>query len=350
MKIITRGSSIIFIIVFLLSAESFSNSPEGSEHGNSGDVIICETESGTTTKLLDYYEGEVIPPYRTVSLGDPNWDFQTKVMFALERLMDFDEVRALAYMEKANEFFLEKDVRWVSGIIMEDIPDSGYIPKLEGCRIRQIAIQKTPVNPMDKLYTIDKTLWDRLSEDHKAGLVLHEITYSETLSLGQVNSITARKYTALISSKELASFSQEEYKELTDKFFVSPKLLSFKSDGFEFLLYAGEPFFLNLETLLCSKEREKLYWHTLEPLPPSLRLDKRGFLSGTPTPDDASSRKYNLIVNDGFDGTVVPLTLTIVPKKNIPPIWVVKPIRLPDHPMGRALSFDFAPVVFEPCP
>jgi hypothetical protein len=55
----------------------------------------------------------------------------------------------------------------------------------------------------DKIYLIDRDLWERLDNNNKAGLVLHEIIYRESIRGGAVNSRAVRKYNGLILTGEL---------------------------------------------------------------------------------------------------------------------------------------------------
>src|SRR5450432_3077511 len=94
---------------------------------------------------------------------------------------------------------------------LQGISDHGYIPVPPGCRIEQLAIQLKDDDGDGKRYLIDEDYWKGLDNDHRAGLILHEITYREAISLGAKDSIKTRYYTALISSLKPEEMSVDEY-------------------------------------------------------------------------------------------------------------------------------------------
>jgi hypothetical protein len=80
-----------------------------------------------------------------------------------------------------------------------------------------------------KKYIINQDLWSLLNNTNKAGLILHEIVYSDAIMRGQNNSIYARYFNALLSSKEITKLSQKEYKKIMRK----TRLKQYNSKAFD---------------------------------------------------------------------------------------------------------------------
>lgn len=299
----------------------------GNEVGNGGDVVACyETGTLTSIKLLDFHEAEVLRPELIYDLGDNKMTHMEKVHFALERLSRLDAKRALAYKDKANHFF--DNTRFVTKVTLQDIPDSGYVPIAENCKILQIAIQKKPLFPEDRLYTISRELWDLLDEDHRAGLVLHEIIYGETIALGQNNSIKARYFASLVSSGFIGKLSQSEYDErvkmvMGDTHIPGP--IHFTSPTYEFSVKEGAPLTINLSDLLSGTGSGNLQWQ-VDKLPFFLTANfDTGIIVGTPKLADVGTHQFRLSVTDGEGGAIALITINVL-KENLPPVWNEDPI------------------------
>ena len=110
----------------------------------------------------------------------------------------------------SNVRFIRQDLR--------DISDSEELSLGENCEKKQIAVNRVglPVHPTRKMYTIDERLWEKLDEEQKAGLILHEIIYSFALKNGAKNSINARYYNSVISSSDFSSLDPFTYGLIRD--------------------------------------------------------------------------------------------------------------------------------------
>lgn len=192
---------IIFMLIFNTSLVFAGNSG-----GNGGDVVFCKQTN--TAELLDYFEAKALRGL-IPDLGSDSIDYMSKAKIALSRLSQLDPKRAKDYANRLNTFLSE--ARFVPHISLIDIPDSNNIILPVGCTLEQIAIQHPPQFPGDPYYVISKDLWDLLSQDDKAGLILHEIIYRQAIEYGQNNSINSRYYNGVISSSFLKSSSQPDY-------------------------------------------------------------------------------------------------------------------------------------------
>lgn len=195
----------LFVILLFVSSTVHA----GYETGNGGDGVYCSTSN--SLELLDHYEAKMLRGI-DVDLGAASLSVSGKLKIAIERVASFDLSRAQRYRKGIAKFFSE--ARFLSGINLVDIPDSAHIGVPVNCAIRQIAIQKEPQFLGDPVYVIDQDLWDLLSNDGRAGLILHEIIYREAISQGHHNSIASRYFNSLISSTRLVGLNHAHYREL----------------------------------------------------------------------------------------------------------------------------------------
>lgn len=198
--------------------------------GNGGDLLRC-AQSGTAKvefELLDYYEGRY---YRGLQpdLGPQGTSFDDKVKYVLKRLERRNPSRGALYRSWYQTFFNETRF-FLEGRIVE-IPDTGPVVIPEGCSIQQIAAQlpDEQILPGDHRYTIDLNLWNQISEETRAGLVLHELVYREAITNLQMNSKRVRYFNEYISSSAFASFGDREMLSLVH------------TVGFRFVDYYGVP-------------------------------------------------------------------------------------------------------------
>lgn len=175
----------------------------GNEVGNGGDVIICPEN----IQLLDYFEaadhGFIINPIE----GE-------YIQIASDYLKSFSKIDAkLAkqYQRRLGEIIGEIDFK--PRVSLVDIPDSlnDSIPK--NCKVEQIAIRRNlPV--ANKSFIINKDLWDKLSNQNKAGLILHEIIYEHFSYLGDKDSRKARFFNGFIAHDSAKKKMEKSYKSM----------------------------------------------------------------------------------------------------------------------------------------
>lgn len=202
-------TSFILTIVFFTSLFSYS----GGNVGNGGDVMLCKKADGLfkAIELLDYYEAKTLRGMK-IDLGSNKLTPIEKVQYALKRIEKFSPRRYLKYRDWAQKFFDES--QFVGNANLVDVPDSEIPVFPDGCKLEQIAIQKTPTFPEDKRYLVNLDLWNLLDDDNKAGLILHEIIYREGIELGQTNSKGVRYFNSIISSLQIEQMTLDQFMNL----------------------------------------------------------------------------------------------------------------------------------------
>lgn len=184
----------------------------GNERGNGGDGVVCVSEPRSTknVELLDFFEARVFRGLEIVT--SPQGDYREIVSEKLERLRYFDPRRAESYRVAVDEF-LDRSLM-LRDVTLVDISDSSHLAFPNNCQVEQLAIQRAPMFPQDKKYTINQDLWERLSAQGKAGLLLHEIVFGEALSLGHENSIKTRFFVSYLFSRAFETATRENYNEV----------------------------------------------------------------------------------------------------------------------------------------
>lgn len=214
---------VIFTLCFAFTANASFD-----RKGNGGDALVCYNSKGEirSVRLLDYYEALQKQRIKSIELGEKEWGFHEKVLYALNRLETIDYLRAQKYKQWYKDFFNQDEFSWGENLV--NIADTGALSIPNNCEIKQIAVQEAPSLPGDKRYIINKSLWSLMDEDNKAGLILHELIYREVISEERcgglddieekhvcsqlhINSKRVRYYNSLISSSEMAEMSEREY-------------------------------------------------------------------------------------------------------------------------------------------
>jgi hypothetical protein len=209
---------IFSLLLILIVVSSFA----GDVKGNGGGAVIC---SGNTLEILDLYEAR-LAGYGEPSLGN-NTELESMMNEYLQRLSIYSPVRAKLYLDWFKNF--ENESIFLSGIPIQPIPDLGS-PLPKGCVWHQIVNQNPLLLPSDKKYLIDKTVWQKLSNLQKVGLIFHELIYRES------NSSTSRGLrllNGLVMTDQLNSLGLEDRINL----FSDAGLLSFEAQGLKFLLH-----------------------------------------------------------------------------------------------------------------
>jgi hypothetical protein len=191
----------LLTMLALLSTPAYA----GEIVGNGGDVIACPDKAPV---LLDFFEaGAVHGLTRRADLagGTP----QEIAKAALRDLKRLNPTRARIYEQRIARF--QEEASFVAGAELADIPDSHPIVLPNGCKLRQIAIQKPRMLPQDPLYVIDLDLWNALDLAQKAGLILHEVIYTDAIRYGHTNSRSVRYLNAVLHSDRLEKTSVPDF-------------------------------------------------------------------------------------------------------------------------------------------
>jgi hypothetical protein len=163
----------------------------GTIAGNSGHGVLCTAE-GPRLRLLDFYEMEIFDKVEA-KLGEPNASAESKALNVIQWIEQYDPERAQAYRTALGAFFSRVD--W-SSEPLPYVPDSHPTVLPTGCTEVQLAIQSRPDGQVR--YAIDQSLWNQLNHTHQAGLILHEILYSDAIDLGHESSVQTRAFLRLL--------------------------------------------------------------------------------------------------------------------------------------------------------
>jgi hypothetical protein len=206
--------------------------------GNGGDAVVCRNVTGeiNSVELLDYYEARKFY-YVDLDFPTSSDDPMTIVRSVLSRFKGTDEFKADKYLRRAEEFF--SLVGWHDGYL-EDIPDDLGLGYDHNCKLEQLVIRnpRADHNRRLKLFLIRKDLFDRMSPQNQAGVVLHEIIYEDfMMNLGEKNSINARNFHIYVASTLFVDIDLQEYLEFMAKDLRLTKF-EFSHDG---ECYFGNP-------------------------------------------------------------------------------------------------------------
>lgn len=178
------GISLIAGVIFgsCKHAERSKLGATGGEEGNGGVVLKCvEPDGRETYQALETYiikeqymkedRGFEVDLYK-------HKNFHEKIDLALgsTRLGKFSPVRAKRY-KNTIDLFLKKENFLSNRKIIRRVDISVAIPK--NCDPRYIISRRKPQLPGETLFQIDKDIWDKLDEDNKAIIALHEAVYEE---------------------------------------------------------------------------------------------------------------------------------------------------------------------------
>ncbi|MBF0361592.1 MAG: hypothetical protein HQK49_11305 [Oligoflexia bacterium] len=195
---------------------------DGVDVGNGGDAIVCRDQNGKIIRAeqFDFYEARTI---RNINykMGDKNVDPLEKVFVVIRKLERLDPILAANFKKRAQDFF--NLVQFIEDSDLTDIPDSGEMAIPRGCKLEQVAIARAPQFEDDtKIFYINKDIYEAMDNDHKAGLILHEIIYQEFIKRGQQNSIKARYFNSKITSEFIDNVTLTQYFYFTHKLKVIP--------------------------------------------------------------------------------------------------------------------------------
>ena len=189
---------IVFIVISLLSVSVLGG---GNEVGNGGDAIICSGKA----ELFDYFEARMLKRNSFhLSSGKDPFKIAKRTIQRLNKLNPQLERQYLHVLKN-----LKSRLKFIKKSKLRDIKDSYEVAIPEGCKLEQAAIQQNEEN--QRVIQISQRVWDQLSIKHRAGLILHEIIYEHFVFLGEKNSVKARKFNSLLSSKEILSFKKSDY-------------------------------------------------------------------------------------------------------------------------------------------
>lgn len=188
----------------------------GQNVGNGG-LVAAGTCDGTDPNkqvlvVLDFYE--VMDRWNVApSLGDVSLTVAEKIELAIARLDRLDPLRGTLYRQWTADFWSESQPQ-PPRIPMSPIRDKGDIRLPERCVVAKVVDQFIPEFPLDKRYAVNMELFNRLDNDSKAGLILHEVVYRDAIARGHQTSKMARVFTGLLASTHFETLTPQEYAQL----------------------------------------------------------------------------------------------------------------------------------------
>lgn len=205
---------ILSALILVLASTAFA----GHEVGNGGGVIVCvgpqffpPQPNADKVELLDLFEAREFRKL-PLGLGDPNEDYNIKIDRVLTQLERIAPYRGQLYRNLYNRF-MDESV-FVANIDLVYIPDSEYKGLPTNCSLKQAVIQQPPEFLGDKRYTVSLDLWNKLDNNSKAALVLHEIIYNEGIALYQQSSKGVRYLNSYMTSATFNTLTQDNFNRM----------------------------------------------------------------------------------------------------------------------------------------
>jgi hypothetical protein len=281
---------------FIFSLLALCNLAWAGDGAGNGDAVRCvDNSSESRLEILDFFENERAggPP---VSLGDSSLSVTDKALVGIGRLKTLDPDRYARYAPLAKDFLSK--TRWVKGPLF-DYKDTGAVDLPAGCHLEQVALQRPAVDPSDKPFTIDSERWANLIDDNqRAGIIIHEIIYRDTIRLGQQTSRYARKFTAQLASNFFETISAGDYGVIARETF-QPHSPHFAANVIQLSVPRRLHYELNLLTLLEKTPGHPLSWGVTSDMPGWLHLDSENQRLFGEAPDLTVEKiQFDLVVRD----------------------------------------------------
>lgn len=205
----------------------------GNVVGNGGNAVVCK-EPGTgifrSAELLDYYEARIL---RNLSIKmDSERDEVERAAKAVSRLKHLDANKVEQWTKRIREF--KSQASFVSGVTLTSIPDANPVAIPNGCELQQAAIRRAVVYDGESTFLVNKDIWEKLSDDDKAGLILHEVIYEDHAQIGEKTSNSARFLNATLASDDIAKWNAGRYVTFLSK--LNSKNETFEWQGLMLLL------------------------------------------------------------------------------------------------------------------
>jgi hypothetical protein len=302
-------------ILLLSSILCIPKALAGNEGGNGGYGVVCKDSQKNilSVRVLDFYEAQVM---RNIlfSMGDPTLPATEKVKLVFKRLERLDYQRAVRYQQTADAFF--DNALFLKGVILPATNDFLYAPVPANCEMGLIAYQKKPEFPEDRLYTISQDYWDKLDEDNKAGLMLHEIVLTDALARGQTDSVNTRYYVSVISSGRMDTMDVTKYDNLLSITGLGdaasgnlPQPLLWLQNPIDVGVQAGKSLNIDLTKYVHGGSDPIVFFEAENNNEGFLKFDPSGKITGTPT--DVNIGDYKLGITATQSGGSASTTLII---------------------------------------
>jgi hypothetical protein len=186
--------STLILISSLFAAAAWAGG-HGDSAGNGGTVMACQPNTAQETLITyDIYEGQV-QRHLTPDMGATGMDYLQKVELVINRIPEQNAEFRQTLLNYLQEFKTHSEF---GDFDLVPVDDTGQLVLAPGCIIRQAAVQREPFSSVEKRYFLDQKIWNRLDENSKAALVLHEIVYRMTIVAGHNTSVGARLLNSIL--------------------------------------------------------------------------------------------------------------------------------------------------------
>ena len=191
----------IFLIVTSVVLTLQVIARESAGVGNGGGTVICPNK----TVLLDYYEGQVNSDYTYKKLSNLTSEQLNTLFF--KRVALYDEVLA-NFLRSLKNLYQKKKVELDSATfkIPDDFKNIFYE---RNCKLAVNIVQKRPTLGFEKIFFINKDLYQNLDVVTKEGLMFHELLYMVAINLEAENSRQVRQALAYLMSDQFEDSNRE---------------------------------------------------------------------------------------------------------------------------------------------
>ncbi len=203
---------ILQIIIGALISTLVTFPAKADKIGNGADAIQCVNNSNTSFQLLDLYERDNLWNFTEDLTLRSYADRESILLSRIELLRVFDVCRANLYESWINTFWAESLV--IDGVTLTDIQDAGVIFMPQQCQLVQLVVQRRPLFIEDPRYIISGEVFDALTIEGQAAVILHEVIYREAIARGATTSIDTRALTAMLFSRRLSDLSVQQARDL----------------------------------------------------------------------------------------------------------------------------------------
>jgi hypothetical protein len=196
----------IFTLLLLSPLIAFAT---GDQKGNGGNIIVCDSNGKKTYELLDLYEGRASVGLSYVSAAGA--DVAEILEQRIKNLDRWNPKRGILYRSYFKEF--QKEALFVPEGQFTAVGDTGPAVYPKECELKQIVVQWDRPTPTGYRYLINQDLWNALSPEQRAALLLHEFIYREGRrpqnDFG--NSLGVRYFTAYLHSTLATNSTLKSY-------------------------------------------------------------------------------------------------------------------------------------------
>lgn len=184
----------VFVVLLLSGIPTFAQYVVG----NGGYTVHC---ANSPIKALEIAEAETLGTHINYA---PGRTYLKKASQLIARIGWVDKEKANKYLVWLDQW--KSQIRWMPELDQYSPHDQGHLVQpFDGCRIRVGIVQTNETRFGTQAYNINPAVWNLLSEDQKAALVLHELIYRDVLEENLLsNSSFVRQVNIKVHSVDLS--------------------------------------------------------------------------------------------------------------------------------------------------